>query len=63
MTIIEVTVKDHYGVTRYYPANDAAQALARIAGTRTLTSTVLTLAESMGCTIRERTRTAWGVSK
>jgi hypothetical protein len=33
---IEVTIKSVYGLPRIYPANEAAQALADIAGTKTL---------------------------
>ena len=38
MPVIEVEVKSVYGVDKIYPVNGAAQALARIAGTKTLSA-------------------------
>ena len=48
---IKVTAKSVYGETKFYPANHAAECLAKIAGTKTLTLRVLTDAKQMGCGI------------
>lgn len=45
---LEVMVKNVYGTFRYYPLNDQAQHLSRIAGTETLTPEVLKIAKQMG---------------
>ena len=42
--IIEVEVRDVYGKRTIYPSNEQAKALAKIAGTRTLTPAVLAVA-------------------
>ncbi|MFM2288826.1 MAG: hypothetical protein RL684_1969 [Pseudomonadota bacterium] len=41
---LELTRREVYGVVKWYPANDAARALAKIAGTKTLTEEVLAVA-------------------
>lgn len=50
---IEITIsaKRHYGTTRLYPVNQAAQHLAAIAGTSTLTRRTLEHAAGMGCKV------------
>jgi D-alanyl-D-alanine carboxypeptidase len=48
---IVVRLKDVYGNTLIYPANAAAEALAEIAGTKTLTPAVMRIAiEKLGMT-------------
>lgn len=42
-----------YGVTKFYPMNRAAETLAAIAGTVTLSEPVLRMAESLGHVVRE----------
>lgn len=42
-----------YGVTKFYPMNEAARALAAIAGTVTLSESVLKYAEALGHAVRE----------
>jgi hypothetical protein len=49
---IEVEVKTVYGKPLYYPINDKAQMLAKIAGTETLTAHTLKLAKDMGMSIK-----------
>lgn len=43
--LIMVIVKSVYGQSKIYPANDAAHALAEIAGTKTLAPSVLRVAK------------------
>lgn len=50
--LILVTLRDVYGETKAYPANEQARLLAEIAGTKTLTHRTLALAERMGATIQ-----------
>ena len=38
---IEINRREVYGNVRYYPVNEIARALARIAGTKTLSTEVL----------------------
>lgn len=45
---ILVRVKSVYGNTTIYPANEAAQTLADLAGTKTLTPRALRLARKLG---------------
>jgi hypothetical protein len=47
-TIIAVTLKDVYGQTKAYPANDQASRLAALVGTKTLTVETLRQAQAMG---------------
>jgi hypothetical protein len=49
--VIEITVRNLYGVDQFYPHNDQARGLAAIAGTKTLTKAVLRMAQDMGFTI------------
>ena len=50
--VIEVEVKDVYGVTKYYPICEKAQLLADIAGTKTLTLQVIKKIEALGYSIK-----------
>jgi hypothetical protein len=43
-----VQVKEVYGETKFYPANDIAQSIANIAGTKTLTQATILEAKKMG---------------
>ena len=54
--IIQIHIKSVYGEEKAYPKNHAAQCLADIAGTKTLTHFTLRQALSMGCTIVELDR-------
>jgi len=54
--IIEVEVKSVYGNTLIYPANDAAKALARIAGKKTLSVSNLQNASALGLEVVEVNR-------
>lgn len=45
---IEVKLRDIYGETKAYPANAQAEALARLANTKTLTHRTLSQAADMG---------------
>jgi len=53
--VIAVTIKNVYGEPKAYPANEQAQILADIAGTKTLTVNTLRCAEDMGFIIRRIT--------
>ena len=46
MNGIRVEIREVYGVVRYYPANDAAAALAQIANKKTLSDEDLILAQT-----------------
>jgi hypothetical protein len=50
--VIEVEVKDVYGVTKYYPICEKAQLFADIAGTKTLTVQVIKNIEALGYSIK-----------
>lgn len=43
--VIQIEARDQYGRIVYHPANDVAKALARIAGTKTLTVETLAVAQ------------------
>ena len=45
---VVVRAQHVYGERKLYPVNDNAQGLAAIAGTKTLTPSVLTIAREMG---------------
>lgn len=49
---LQITVCSVYGRNVAYPANGAAESLAAIAGTKTLTRMTLALALEMGCTLQ-----------
>ncbi len=51
--VIQVEIKSVYGALKAYPANESAELLAQIAGTRTLASHTLALAERMGMVIKQ----------
>ena len=51
---ILVEVKNVYGEFKAYPANAAAEILAQIAGTKTLTRQALALAERMGLVVEQK---------
>jgi hypothetical protein len=46
--VIQVTIKSVYGADKIYPANDQAQKLAALVGTKTLTNETLRAAMAMG---------------
>lgn len=50
---IKVQVKSVYGTSKIYPANAAAETLAQIAGTKTLSPAILQLAKQLGMVITE----------
>jgi hypothetical protein len=50
--VIEVEVKDVYGVTKYYPICEKAQLFADIAGTKTLTVETIKKIEALGYSIK-----------
>lgn len=50
---IEVETRSVYGNTLIYPANDAAKAVTRIAGTKTLTPAALKELRNIGCEVIE----------
>lgn len=52
---IEVIVRTVYGAPNIYPANHAAETLAQLAGTKTLSSRVLELARDLGHKIVDTT--------
>ena len=47
-TTITIEIKNNYGKQVFYPANDQAQTIARIAGTKTLSETVLSNCKTLG---------------
>jgi hypothetical protein len=49
MITLQVTVKSVYGTDKVYPANEAANRFAIIAGTKTLTRNTLVNAFALGC--------------
>jgi hypothetical protein len=51
MITIQVELRDVYGLTKAYPRNQPAEAIARIAGAKTLTKTVLVNTLALGCTV------------
>jgi hypothetical protein len=50
--IVEVEVKDVYGVAKYYPMCEKARLFADIAGTKTLTVEVIKKIETLGYSIK-----------
>lgn len=50
---VQIEVKKVYGVDKIYPINDAAKALARIAGTKTLSISNLQNASTLGLEVVE----------
>lgn len=60
--LIEIVVRDVYGVPTVYPVNEQAKRLAAIAGTKTLTQAALQHAEAMGFLIQNVSRPASWIS-
>lgn len=56
MAVVQVEVKSVYGVNKIYPANEAAKILARIAGTKTLSTADLKNANALGLEVVEANR-------
>jgi hypothetical protein len=50
---IQIEVKSVFGTLKNYPANDAARTLARLVGTKTLSTDALKLAKQLGHTVTE----------
>ena len=63
MKTILIELKTVYGKTTIYPANEAADLLAEIAGTKTLTNVTLALAERLGFEIVEKIAAKTGYGK
>lgn len=63
--VINIRIDRVYGKCTIYPANEQAELLAKIAGTKTLTNSALQLAEQMGFTIMETmaAKTQYGYAK
>lgn len=53
MSTIQVFTRTVYGTTMIYPANEAAEILAQIAGTKTLSQCDLSLAKKLGLTVEQ----------
>jgi hypothetical protein len=49
--IVQVRVKNVYGTDTVYPANEAAELFAQIAGTKTLTPQTMHLIRRLGYTV------------
>jgi len=54
-TVLQLLIKQVYGKPTAYPANAAAERLAEIAGTKTLTANTIALAAAMGFTFEVKT--------
>jgi hypothetical protein len=50
---IVIQMREVYGTVMYYPVSDTAKALARIAGTKTLTAQVLSEASTLGLNVKQ----------
>lgn len=48
---VVVQMRELYGTVMYYPVSDTAKALARIAGTKTLTAQALSEASTLGLNV------------
>lgn len=46
--VVMIEVRSVYGVAKLYPANDAARTFAEIAGTKTLSPSVVRQIQSLG---------------
>lgn len=57
--VIQIQVRQVYGVTQAYPANEQAKMLALIAGTKTLQPATLAYAERMGFAIEQAPQEAF----
>jgi len=51
--IVQIQIRSVYGEDKAYPMNAAADGLALIAGTKTLTQRVIRTALAMGMTVQE----------
>lgn len=49
---IQVSIRNVYGITKIYPANEAARNVAKIAGTKTLSLAMIDATKALGHTIR-----------
>lgn len=52
-TVLKVSVRSNYGAPAIYPANEAAQIFADIAGTKTLKADTLAKAKKLGYRIEQ----------
>lgn len=52
-TVIQVQVRNVYGKPVVYPANEAAELIAAIAGTKTLSTATLAYARRLGFDIQQ----------
>jgi hypothetical protein len=50
IVIAQVEIKQVYGVNTVYPLNDKARLIARLAGTKTLTTEAINIARDLGFT-------------
>ena len=53
MSTIQVFTRTVYGAINIYPANEAAETLASIAGTKTLSIEVIQRAKKLGLTVEQ----------
>ena len=63
MKSIQVEVKTVYGKDKIYPVNEAAQILASIAGTKTLSPQTIEYANAIGLKVVEVKRNYGAISK
>jgi hypothetical protein len=56
MQAIEIELRDIYGETKAYPANEQAKIFAQLVGTKTLTHNTLCLIERLGFEIKTKQR-------
>lgn len=63
MKVIQVEVRTVYGVDKIYPVNEAAQILASIAGTKTLSAQTIEYANALGLEVVEVKRNYGPISK
>lgn len=50
---VEIQIREVYGASKFYPANDTAKIFAEIAGTKTLTKNTLDKIKRLGIDIHE----------
>ena len=55
--VLEIKIKDVYGVATVYPANKVAEVFARIAGRKTLNADMLKAAAELGFQVKEQAPT------
>lgn len=51
MQVVQIQIRSVYGAIKYYPANQAAELIAQIAGTKTLSAQAIKLAVQLGMQI------------